>query len=840
MVKRWCRLRLGTFWFIFGLLICLILGSVGSLDSVRAEGSRDLNPEGAIDSRANIEWRTSFYGNFLKRRTLFKVYAQAGEVLLLGSSAVGVQDGDIRVYNSGRVDGQIGDETIPDTPDFSCAQQRTQTAFDQGRISSREQELAGPTTIIDASTGEPGTDVANGYTPCYYVAPEVGIYTVVFYGPEGDDSDEAMPPTGEVDLASEANFNEEQTTSVAAWDVTVRSSLTSTDDLSGRLFTRYLTRFTGNWPRPVNSSYFVLTTDGYIYRVDMRGLDANGFVVYANDVGFLDSDGSPLFHDVLSVPEGPTIEQDQLQNLQGGVSLAPPTHFIFFNQPSPEAIEELEVPLNPVIPEINSLTFEGVLGDNDTTVGAGGVFTFDTNIKGIYRLVISRDGQDFSPTNPQNRVLRDTHDAGTQTIVWDGLDNSGTPFPLGENYPAQLIVRGGEIHFPMLDAESSLRGGPSYTLLNPPGGECPSLDNGQPDCNIGFYDDRGYITANGTAVGTPGEVLPGTNPPNPPVSNLLTGFDTTTEQRSFGDGSRTGFGDKKGLDLWTFFPSEIETTLVDIFGPNLAIQKSDGGVTAKPGDNIVYTITYSNTSNVDATGVVITDVVPLHTTFNAQASQPTMWSCADDSPPETVCTTSVGTVTGGMSGLVTFGLTVDASVPDDVTQIINVVIIGDDGKNGPDPPDDNTSTEETPLERGTPTPTPDTTPGATPTDDATPTVTPTGSRTPAPAPSPTNTPSDGGRNDDGGDDDDDGGGGGDTSGGGGSNGGGGTTPSTSSGSPPLNVAQVAPTATLPVLFLPETGELESYALNNISNFLIVVVFSGSVLAFGYVLWRRRT
>jgi hypothetical protein len=58
-----------------------------------AEGSRDLYPTNATCTtnaaggtcRANIEWRTNVYGppsdTHIQRRTLFYVYAQAGEVL---------------------------------------------------------------------------------------------------------------------------------------------------------------------------------------------------------------------------------------------------------------------------------------------------------------------------------------------------------------------------------------------------------------------------------------------------------------------------------------------------------------------------------------------------------------------------------------------------------------------------------------------------------------------------------------------------------------------------------------------------------------------------------------
>ncbi|MCB0210097.1 MAG: hypothetical protein KDJ52_12245 [Anaerolineae bacterium] len=818
------------------LLFCLgtfALAWAGLTGQAGAEGSRDLYPTGASGNRANIEWRNSFYGSFLRRRSLFQVYAEAGEVMLLGSSAVGVNQGDIRVYNPNRINGITGDENIPKNPNFSCETQRGNTGnANQGRITSRTMELAGPDTIIDPATAAPGNDVSNGYVPCFYTAPESGIYYVIFLGPDGDNSDAEIAPTGQVDLSSSANFNAQQGTSVAAWDVTIRFGLTSTTDINGRLYVNYLTRFTGGWPRPSNSRYFIYTDDGYLYRTDMRGIDANGFIVYANDIGFLDSDGSPLYQDVVADPSASSQEQNQLQILLGGVSLSPPSHLIFFNPPSQEAIEANNFPITPIIPQILSLEFEGSLTDNDTFVGGGGVFTFTSNTSGIFELIISRDGVDFSPDNPLNRAFQEAHSVGSNTLIWDGLDNNGDPFPVGNGYQARVINRGGEHHFPMLDIESSLEGGPTFTLLNAPNGQCPSFEGKAPNCNIAFYDDRGYTTANGTDVGTPGQVLPNNIPPNPPNSNLLTGFDTTTDQRKFGDGSSTGFGDAKGLDLWTFYPSEAKFVTIDILALNVAIGKTDDGITTFPGGIIPYTVFYTNTNQIDATGTVITEVVPLYTAFNAAASIPTTWSCPDSSPAGTVCTTFLGLVPSGATGSVNFGVTVPDTIPDTVTQIDNLVVIGEDGSRGPEPKIDNQATETTPLESVPPTftPTPTTTtntPTLTPTptttaETQTPTPTAPPNSTSTPSPQPSMVPTDDT------DDDDD------------SQRHKSTPPSssgrtTSTGTPVAELVP-SPTPTMPVLFLPNTGKIETRPAPLPYGFIIGFSLLGSL---GFFWWQYR-
>ena len=132
--------------------------------------------------------------------------------------------------------------------------------------------------------------------------------------------------------------------------------------------------------------------------------------------------------------------------------------------------------------------------------------------------------------------------------------------------------------------------------------------------------------------------------------------------------------------------------------PDLSINKTDGGISTTPGGIAPYTLTYSNTSVTGATGVVITDVVPAHASFNAAAGAPTVWSCADGSPAGTVCTTTIGAVPGNSNGTAIFAVNVDNPLPAGVTEIGNTVTIGDDGANGPDPtPGNNSSSDTTPV-----------------------------------------------------------------------------------------------------------------------------------------------
>ena len=438
--------------------------------AVLAAGSQNLWPNGAPGNRANTEWRTSTYGGpgMLTRRTLIKAFMNAGEVLLLGSSAVGQGTSDILVYNPGLVTGAVGAEVVPvpASASFSCNTQRLAggAPATQGEILNRAAELAGPDTIPTSGAG--------AYVPCHYIAPATGVYDIAFLGPNGfaDNADGGV--AADVALAAAGDFSAAQGSSVAAWDATVRTALNSSANLTGRVFTYYLALFTGGNGLPVFPSVYPLTLDGYRYRIDLRGMDPNGWLVYGNQVGFYDSDGTtPLYHDAVAANLGTPA---QLTNIEGGVTLARPSFPLFFEPPAVATVVALGITTAPVAPTLSALSFVGTLGGNTSLVNAGGTFTYTSNVSGVYNIVISRDGVNFDPTLPTNRSLRGVRGPGLNTVAWNGQDNTAVPFPVG-SYQVRASIHGGEYHFPMLDVENDTQGGPTLTLLNPPGGVCPAL-----------------------------------------------------------------------------------------------------------------------------------------------------------------------------------------------------------------------------------------------------------------------------------------------------------------------------------------------------------------------------
>ncbi|MES1241543.1 MAG: hypothetical protein ABUT39_07980, partial [Acidobacteriota bacterium] len=132
--------------------------------------------------------------------------------------------------------------------------------------------------------------------------------------------------------------------------------------------------------------------------------------------------------------------------------------------------------------------------------------------------------------------------------------------------------------------------------------------------------------------------------------------------------------------------------------PDLSITKDDDDAEAMPGSIVVYTLTYSNTGNRGATGVVLTETVPDHTTFDSGNST-AGWSCTPDDTAGSTCTLAIGGLAAGSGDQTAdFAVELDHIIPAEVTEISNTASIADDGNNGTDPtPADNSDTDTTPI-----------------------------------------------------------------------------------------------------------------------------------------------
>ncbi|MBN8887246.1 MAG: DUF11 domain-containing protein [Rudaea sp.] len=547
------------------------------------------------------------YAGVTKQSQFLYVFAEAGEYILLGSRNRG-NSGDIRVYNPQSF-GAKGSETVPTTINFSCAAASgtypgSYSGNDtggnaRGLISTRAAELAGPNSANNSAT------VTNGYAPCAYLAPTTGVYGVVF----------TAASTGGTTANGIIDPPRVSSGTVSAWDVTVRANLTSTADLNGRLFTYAWVGYTGNNPRPVFHTLYYVTLDGYRYQQDSKGLDPNAYALYANAAGFLDN-GQPLYKDLRG-------SDQYVGNIQSGLAAQPAQAPIFFSTPDPSGanavevgrvLQSLGIPSTPATPQLLSVGFNGAQGGNQTYVSAGGTFQFSTANTTSYQIVVSRNGTDFDPGNTANATLTGLAPGGANTAFWSGKDNSGTAFPAG-NYNFQLIVRNGEIHFPLIDVEGNGNGGPVLTKLN-----------GTPGDHTVFFDDRGYVTRNNVAIGVLNGNLCGASsaqvPPTPTYS--LVGVDSSAQTGGkyyrwwpgYGNtnsdcSDSSAFGDAKALDLWAYQAASLPNSnlIVNPQPPAKVATSVSVPPTVFPGATVNGTFVFQNVGSTTATGVTYTTVI---------------------------------------------------------------------------------------------------------------------------------------------------------------------------------------------------------------------------------------
>ncbi len=133
--------------------------------------------------------------------------------------------------------------------------------------------------------------------------------------------------------------------------------------------------------------------------------------------------------------------------------------------------------------------------------------------------------------------------------------------------------------------------------------------------------------------------------------------------------------------------------------PDLQVKKDDGGMTVAAGGVITYTINFTNVSDVDAGGVVLTETVPANTIFRPDINSPD-WSCVPDNTEGSTCTKSIGSVLGNGGDQIDFAVQANSQLPANLIEIVNWVAIGDDGANGSDNnAADNSDTDNTPIVR---------------------------------------------------------------------------------------------------------------------------------------------
>ncbi len=482
-----------------------------------AEGSKDfVNYPGKrlfLDTRDNQQ---------------MKVYAAAGEFINMGSSHIGIQNGFIDVY---RPDGTF------------------HSRFENGNLDN--------TGIIFNNTQEVNGPIGNvtGYKPAVVPvnADNEGVWTVVFDFPGETD---AIYSNIENDSPWTRSVNQPNVQRVIlAWDITVSQGAAANQGgnmLTGRVYSnKYVSEILSNGNQ-TSPTFYILSRDGYTYKVDFNEIDPFRFTVGSNSFGIVNGEQAPTYQSVTSndyvVSSDPTSwtpDQLYLYQLMAEDNEALINNKVFFNPPAGDLPTSATVTdifastpnthttwlfNTPIFnPSINFTNFTFVGFDeggiecdpNTTQTGIGGYAVFDTNLGGttILELDLNDDG-DFE--DDIDRRLFTFVEAGTDSIFWDGNDGMGNPLPIQEGFTVNynITVRGGEIHIPIIDVENNT-GGVTFNLVN---------ESGVPVETDFYYDNT--IVGGGVSGGGTGEPQP---------TNIPFTYDNN-------------FGDSKILDYWTYIP----------------------------------------------------------------------------------------------------------------------------------------------------------------------------------------------------------------------------------------------------------------------------------------------
>lgn len=175
--------------------------------------------------------------------------------------------------------------------------------------------------------------------------------------------------------------------------------------------------------------------------------------------------------------------------------------------------------------------------------------------------------------------------------------------------------------------------------------------------------------AGSTCEISPGELSPGGN----------SSVTFAVQLNSYVSASFTEISNSATLSANNAVNSEIASDTTPVTAAAiLAVTKSDGDVTDKvPGDTITYQITASNTGNRTTANALLTETVPISTTFNSGAST-VGWTCLPTNNAGSTCTYSVGSLSGTPDA-VNFAVDVISSMPAGATEISNSVTFSADG-----------------------------------------------------------------------------------------------------------------------------------------------------------------
>lgn len=552
------------------LLLCVFI-FVASILKANADGSKDMYPRGVRGNRAFLVAKQVEPQRILLNQAAHYVYARAGETIAVASSAQGVGQGQIVL-------------TSPNGKTY-----KTDLGSIVGRIqakngyTTRAAELAGPHV---------------GYTPFEReVFPDQeGIWRVEFI------PSSYVSRAPQKILADDIWKQPEDGDLIAAWDVSVRKG---TQWLRGRVFFHVLNLYLSEASIEDDKGGFygknyVMTKDGYIYRVDGNGSHGINFFYFVNSSGFLDDNRKP------SYKSSNLGEKAKYHNPNAPDDDLHVTHKMMYTMPdiampssSSGAVPGGHTWLyqKTQIPQIRDVSISFIEGNRNYVNQKGAFVQFDANCAGRYKIVIAPAG-----TGPQftKREILFEATAGANRVWWDGRDGQGNFVPEGEQYPVVVSIAliEGEIHFPYIDMEIN----PNGILVD------RMLPNGTIDSPAPLYwDDREITLGPSSEHSHPLFNLEGENHPQKRhawgTHRRQDGDYNPQLNPSNGNYGSYSFGNDQAMDTWSYV-----TQIKESIRQNITVKTADLEVVSitvdkdavEPGQEVNYTVVVKNKGTTDA------------------------------------------------------------------------------------------------------------------------------------------------------------------------------------------------------------------------------------------------
>lgn len=357
------------------------------------------------------------------------------------------------------------------------------------------------------------------------------------------------------------------------WSIEVSS--TAGTPLPGRVWA-YTPYFSQDNDDVRDITVWMVNDTGYQYQVNLNDYQGFQSTIQANATGVSTTDCTPTYQSTETNATGQPIDPNLTVSCE-------PQFRVFFAEPAADLPATGQaasgtVTIAPPLLTAADLAVDDLAFTPATAGGAEGTFTYSITdrFSGSYELQIDTDGNG-SYDDPVDRVITLGADgSGTYSYDFDGLDGQGNP--IGDCLAMNARVffpTVGEIHILQYDVEGR-DGGIEVTALN--GDNAGNQTIYWDDSNLA--NDRVNTTpqVDGTA---------GVNSAGGVHGWALAG---------------NSWGNNRIIDDWTYSPINLGTGEIQIGGRCLDVEKtSDATANTRVGDTVTYTVSATNTGELDYT-----------------------------------------------------------------------------------------------------------------------------------------------------------------------------------------------------------------------------------------------